>query len=312
VIVAEISTGVASFTPIGVTDMTLSANGARSLARNGTFYGQFPNCGSGVAFASDPVQAGWTAYAITVAGQSLTRYWVRLKWSANLSAIVRIRKMSLIPYQAAVDSQVFGNEWIDKTGFFPHIVYSRTNENGDHVVHDMGSIGVFDELSGGIYGTIAADIANDPHMLTLFGKKGWALMRTAQDDRPQLTAWPIIDTEGFVEFGFLDLNQLTAAQTPGVYKLNGFILDAENWHAKGHLYYRWDDGRPWTHLQFAEGYNEIACPSGAVGSMLRYIVGWTNLISQAPGNPRVNWIDIDLDQTEGKPRRYPRQSPVVS
>jgi len=319
---AEISTS-GGFSSIPIIDTTINDAGTVSLARGGR--GQF-DAGGIVSFSGgqNPLNRNpsWAKTQITVAGTQYTKYWVRLRWSGNLSATVRISRMELIPYRpdALALPDGFGGvkttlleQWQVDVGLLPHVLILR-DADGHRAVHDLGSGPVLatDDISIVLYARIGDPSGDSRYGITMLGKRGYHNILLPEDDRGDFSAWPYRHDRSGVVLPMRDLAALTGREGP--FRLTELLVDGRDWLGTGYLLWRFDDGYPWRLAgQFDALPARMPVASGDVGDRLQVAVLWNMASVQFnPGQPQVNRITAEVEPQPGvTKRRLPRQSPPV-
>lgn len=308
---AEIWTG-AAWTAATIIDLTENAGGTIPLARSGWII--FDDD------AADPVVAGWTPGSVTIGGTAYSNvYMMRLTWSADLSATVRISGADQMPWRPMIDKNatvstapfhIFDGN--DRAGAYAHILASRTDYDGNHVVHDLGATQNIDEIGAVVYGRTRTG-TNDERSLALFGKLYVHNFRMTTDDRPQMAAWSDIEDRGLIELAAEDMARLTGKEGP-TFACKDVTLDGEDWHVTGYCYARWLDGHPW---QYLGGFDSLpvtlAGPKGVGRWMQLALAHSASGVAQSgiPGTPRITSIDGEVEPQEGVVRRLQRQNPPV-
>ena len=244
-----------AWTDGSVQDLTASGTGA-TLARDGW-----------AVLATDPVAGGWVPTSF--GGKS--RYWLRLSVSAPLSASVDVTGIDLMPWRPGVPSAI---GWAlrdsqDRAGVRPHLLLSRLDEAGRHVVHDMGDLGGPDEIGAMLYAKAGGILANDDRRLVLLGKRVLTGIAMPPADRPQVEPWPLFGLNGLMEFSAIDL--------PAGSEVAAFVVEGNEWNGpSGELHYRFDDrGQAWSRAgAWTALPATIPLPPGQSGTICRVLVCW--------------------------------------
>ncbi len=268
---------------IGVVDLTLITGNTVTLGRTGW-----------MMIASDPVAAvGWKRGGIGVLGA--TQYQLRLTVSAALSASVQVNAVDFLPWRPSLDPVNFSVDGMDRAGMYPHLLFSRTQGDGAHVVHDMGRLQNADEVGAVIYAAVGGASLNDDRQIVICGKNYVTWTSMSLDDRPAAFGWPVNSINVLVERPGIDLGVVA--------RLNAVELDGFDFRRQGFLYYRFEDGRPWTLAgEFRSLPARIEVPSSdRVGDVIRFAVGWKAGADGGamPMSPRITRVDAFVTPCPG-------------
>lgn len=305
----EIWTG-AAWTTVTVRDLTATPGGV-SLARSGW-----------VLFDGDPITDGWTAKSETADSNTWTGYAVRISFNANLDATVRIKGIDLIPWRPPIDASVsdFDQDGLDRAGIYPHVLLSRLDDEGAHIVHDLGALTQSssspdnrpDEIGAVLYAQ-SGDVGADPRALLICGRVNLYKLRLTIDDRPQMAAWQQLQHRGIIDLAGEDLEVITAKEGP--FELSAIELDGQDWKGVGYVYARFLNGSPWARIGTFENLPaRLETGSVDVGRWLQVAVGFSMTTTQTAtaGVPRITRIDADVEPApDATERRLPRQVPAV-
>jgi hypothetical protein len=253
----------------------------------GTFGAAFTRDGWMIADTSaDPVALGWTPHELTV-GSAKTRYWARIRTASSAATTATASGIELLPWRPNISTALFsaGEDGADRAGCFPHVLLSRTDEDGQHTTHDMWTLPQPDEIGGVLYGPVGGASRNDDRALILAGKNAIYIVQTGADERMGQSAWPILGTKGLVELPTRDLSGEPVT-------LQDIRISGLEWRGTGYLFARTEDGTPWATIAEWESLPATIPNVDLAGREWRFAIGWELTAAQArgAGRPRITAI----------------------
>lgn len=289
---------------VSATDLTTDNAAAAPFSRTGW-----------LMMTVDPVALGWVLGTFTV-GTSKSRYWARVGYASGgpLTTPTTLKTIDLLPYRPSLSTD-FSLDGLDRAGAYPHLLFSRTSADGEHVTHDYGNMGSrVDEIGAVVYGDgggAGGGDGNDARGLYFFGMRSIRMLHLSLDDRPAQTSWPMLSGgSSLIEFATIDLGQDS--------RIEDFKIECLEWRATGYLYYRFEDGRPWTKAgEFSNVPVTLPGDLSGVGRYLKVALG-LNLSTAGTGiqfrqasRPRLIRIDCQPRPSAQTRGRLPVQTPPI-
>ncbi len=257
-----------------------------------------------VICASDPIAGGWVPTTLN----GVTLYWMLFTWNAALDAAMDVAGISVLPWRPSIDPAIFPLDGLDRAGAYPHVLFSRADDTGKHIVHDFGPVltGVLPEPGPVLYANGGGGVINQDRALWIFGTAAAARIALQPDDRPEMYAWPLLGGHGGFEMPSVDLGEVS--------EIDSLTIDGIDWNATGYCYYRFEDGKAWSR---SPAFDTLPVTfrnlGGRAGQMLKVAIAYTlTAAQQRPAQrPRIKSVVVQPRPSSQHPSRLPQQTPPV-
>lgn len=241
-----------------------------------------------IVMTEDPV--GVRSWAQTTVN-SVTGYWLRMRFDNGLSAGTAWKTCQIQPWYPSVDDTNYPLDGLDKSGCFPHILFSLA-ALGEPVWHDMGSLPEPDEIGPILFADVGGTSMNQARQLWLIGRYGDWRFDTAPGDRPDSEGAPYLNNVGLYEGSAGPPQDGKVARLRKLW-INGEAFDT---NLTGRFYYTWDWGKPWGRaLTFQQVPAELK-GGDQRGQVFRWNVGWTqSSVAAALTQSQITSIEAEFE-----------------
>jgi len=261
-----------------------------------------------IVMTQDPINAlSWARASVN----GTTLYWMRLTFSGALDAIT-LHTMKINQWYPPVDTTNFGDDGLDRSGCFPHVLFGRDTED-NFVWHDMGNFTVPDVPGVIIHGISGKSIPPQERNIAIIGRQYHASLSIGLDDRPGVGEMtPRLHPSALIEGSAFEPAPGKACRLVSV-RVEGAAFDPD---FPGRFYYTWDWGKPWSRLGVVtQPPAELVSKDTSIGNKFRWAWGWSqSAITARKSVPYIKRIeatfevlDVPLDRIQE--REIPDTSP---